>query len=288
MDTMLAFCTRCGQPLADGRCPVHDPLPAPPVAVSRPPKRKSTALILIVVVALLAVELIAWRSQTTHLNKLTDRLSRLELQGAGVISAQNGLNSRLGALETKVNSQPDFGAIAKKAAPSVVVVQTGNVLGSGFAILSSAGTPEILTALHVVAPALEAGIRTVTVRQGNRRFDGRVTRVNVAEDLAVIDVDVNLPTLPVNQELPKVGDPIVVLGAPEGLAQTVSTGIVSAVRDFGIQITAPISPGSSGGPVLDRQGRVIGLAELKIVSEGAEGLGFATPMSKACSSIISC
>jgi S1-C subfamily serine protease len=90
----------------------------------------------------------------------------------------------------------------------------------------------------------------------------------------------NLPFLPIARDLPRPGDPVVVVGSPMGLEQTVSEGIVSAWREIPghgrvIQITAPISPGSSGGPVLNLNGEVIGIAAFQ-TREG-QNLNFAIP-----------
>lgn len=71
-----------------------------------------------------------------------------------------------------------------------------------------------------------------------------------------------------------------------------STGIVSGFRSDGgrqlIQFTAPISPGNSGGPVVNRRGRVIGVTEAKIVDTGVEGISFAIPVSTLCATVVSC
>ena len=87
--------------------------------------------------------------------------------------------------------------------------------------------------------------------------------------------------------LPDVGTAVLVFGSPEGLEGTVTTGIVSAIRDGFIQFSAPVSPGNSGGPVVDYLGHVIGMTESKIVDQGAEGLSFAIPSSRVCT-IVAC
>jgi S1-C subfamily serine protease len=86
--------------------------------------------------------------------------------------------------------------------------------------------------------------------------------------------------LPVSPAPPRVGEKVVVIGTPLGLAQTVSDGIVSAIREvpgFGkiIQMTAPISPGSSGSPVLNMKGEVVGVVTFLLVA--GQNLNFAIP-----------
>jgi tetratricopeptide (TPR) repeat protein len=110
----------------------------------------------------------------------------------------------------------------------------------------------------------------------------------------IIRLSVNIPSpdvypLSLSQTIPEVGERIIVYGSPLGLENTVSDGIVSAIRDipdYGriIQITAPISPGSSGSPVLNMQGEVIGIASFQMV-EG-QNLNFAIPSEKISSLIL--
>ncbi len=103
-------------------------------------------------------------------------------------------------------------------------------------------------------------------------------------DLVALKIDGSTrTTLPLRDSLPKPGERLVVIGSPLGLDQSVSDGIVSAVRDvegYGtvIQITAPISAGSSGSPVVDMDGRVLGVATFLLV--GGQNLNFAIPASR--------
>jgi tetratricopeptide (TPR) repeat protein len=102
-------------------------------------------------------------------------------------------------------------------------------------------------------------------------------------DLARISVDIpaeKVIPLPVSPAAPRVGEKVVVIGSPLGLDQTVSDGIVSAIREipkFGkiIQMTAPISPGSSGSPVLNMKGEVIGVATFLLLA--GQNLNFSVP-----------
>ena len=83
-----------------------------------------------------------------------------------------------------------------------------------------------------------------------------------------------MPYLELSQVLPQQGEEIFVIGNPSGLENTVTRGIVSAIREDLIQIDAAISPGSSGSPVSNMNGKVVGIATFKIV-EGCELCNFA-------------
>jgi len=147
--------------------------------------------------------------------------------------------------------------------------------GSGFFI-----NPEgyIVTNYHVLKGADSAIIKTVD----NKVY---VVKGVIAEDrgadLVMVTTDApkdSIEYIKISAELPKEGENILVIGSPLGLEHTVSNGIVSSIRDiedFGklIQITAPISPGSSGGPVVNQKGNVIGVASYHLI--GGENLNFA-------------
>jgi len=155
--------------------------------------------------------------------------------------------------------------IADRATPSVVIVENFNEdgekaeQGSGY-VFSDDGI--VITNYHVIR-----GARSLTVKvPGSEPY--RVDSVlgyEIDHDVAALQVPgSSLPALSTETiEQPKVGDRVVAIGAPLGLESTVSEGIVSALRDAGtmhiIQTTASISPGSSGGPLLNEYGKVIGL-----------------------------
>lgn len=176
-------------------------------------------------------------------------------------------------------------AIIKKIQPSVVTILTydksgkGLTQGSGFFIREDG---HIITNRHVLQGASTAYVKTAEDKV-------YIVRGVVAEDkegdLILISVNPNaaLNPLLVSASIPEVGEQVIVIGSPLGLEKTVSDGIVSAVRDipeFGtiIQITAPISPGSSGSPVVNMKGQVIGVATLQTV-EG-QNLNFAVPSER--------
>jgi putative serine protease PepD len=157
----------------------------------------------------------------------------------------------------------------------------------------------ILTNNHVVSDALEGGSITVTFSDG-ARVPARIVGRSPTYDLAVVRVDRrDLPTAVLgDSDGLQVGDPVVAVGSPLGLTGTVTTGIVSALdrpvttSDAGeasyisaIQTDAAINPGNSGGPLVDGQGRVVGItsaiATLGGGRSGSIGLGFAIPISQA-------
>src|SRR5204862_1097845 len=113
-----------------------------------------------------------------------------------------------------------------------------------------------------------------------------VVAVDAEADVALLKVDApaaQVRTLSLDRTSPQEGESVVVIGNPFGLEGSVTNGIVSAVRDipgFGriIQITAPISPGSSGSPVVNMQGQVIGIATLQIT--GGQSVNFAIPSER--------
>ncbi len=159
--------------------------------------------------------------------------------------------------------------------------------GSGF-IINADGT--ILTNAHVVANAQKVRV----LLNDDRELEGRVLGVDKVTDVAVVKVNAPAP-LPAVQlgdsKSLRPGQFVVALGSPLGFENTVTSGIVSALSrpsrrlgiadgkvDF-IQTDAAINPGNSGGPLIDTQGRVIGMNTAII--QGAQGLGFAIPISLA-------
>ena len=209
-------------------------------------------------------------------------------QLAAETASVNALARRVSDLQARLDSQPDLATVAKRVQPSVFSIETSDGVGSGFVIGSTGQSAQVVTDYHVVKADWEAGRRQVKVRQeGSPDRTGTVEKVSDASDLAMVQVDGNLPALG-KGERPSVGDPVLVVGSPLGLGNSVSSGIVSAFREGFIQFSAPISPGNSGGPVLDREGRVVGVARSKLVGAGAEGLSFAIPIALVCSTVATC
>lgn len=165
--------------------------------------------------------------------------------------------------------------VAGAAADSVVVVQTSDGLGTGFAVAPD----QILTALHVVAGA---EVIAVSTRSGETLKVTAALAFDVKGDLALLQV-AGLKLVPLaisTSEFLAPGSPITVIASPRGLSSTVSTGVVSATRTMDgttlLQLTAAVSPGSSGGPVLDDRARVVGVVRGYL---DGQQLNFATSSS---------
>ncbi|HNQ06110.1 MAG TPA: trypsin-like peptidase domain-containing protein [Tetrasphaera sp.] len=225
-------------------------------------------------------------------------------------SAASPAGSSAGAQQIRqVNpNAPDWTATAATVTPSVVAislqVQGGSAQGSGVVIDSSG---HILTNNHVVDGAVEGTIE-VTLADG-RKYPATVAGTDPSTDLAVITVknppsDMKAIAMGDSDAL-KVGDPVMAVGNPLGLASTVTTGIVSALNrpvttgdsqaQYGqqqtepvytnaIQTSAAINPGNSGGALVDADGKLIGINS-SIASTGSNsgniGIGFAIPVVEA-------
>ena len=174
------------------------------------------------------------------------------------------------------------------------VPQEGTATGSGF-VVDEEGY--IVTNAHVVEGADSVG---VSFEDGGREVDAEVKGVDTSTDLAVLkvnpdEVEGGLTPVPLgNSSRVAVGDPVIAIGNPFGYSRTVTTGIVSGVQrriiapdgftipDV-IQTDASINPGNSGGPLLDANGRVIGINSQIATGggEGSVGIGFAVPVNTA-------
>jgi hypothetical protein len=167
--------------------------------------------------------------------------------------------------------------IAARALPAVVTIRTARSLGTGFVVRADGW---IATNLHVVAGG---GTRVVvTLRDGRELPIVEMLAASPEHDLALVRVEARgLPALALgNSDAMRPGDPIVAIGNPMGLEDTVSNGLVSARRkvDRGLevlQVSAPIAPGSSGGPLFNDHGEVVGVATAVLTS--GQNLAFGVP-----------
>jgi S1-C subfamily serine protease len=174
------------------------------------------------------------------------------------------------------------GEIFTQSSPSVVLIEVfddeGHKRGLGSGFLVSAGG-SVLTNYHVIRGAYSA---VAHFQDETTASVLGVVGYDHDRDVAVIAVASTNGRQPLKLGSAgqlNVGDKLVAIGSPEGLQNTTSEGIVSALRGGVIQMSTPISPGSSGGPVLNNHGEVVGIAVA--VVRGAENLNFAVPIEWA-------
>ena len=202
------------------------------------------------------------------------------------------LERRITWLEGAAGSQPDWSSIAATVEPSVATIVAGDASGSGWVAHSDATGSDLITNFHVVADAWSAGVSTVQVLQGDHSSTGTIARLDRNDDLAVVHVKERLTVLRTESQRPKLGASVMAVGSPLGLGGTVTLGVVSGFRSLGgsdyVQFSAPISPGNSGGPVIDSHGRVVAIASAKLVGTGVEALSLAIPVQVPCLNLVSC
>lgn len=182
--------------------------------------------------------------------------------------------------------QENLPAVVRRVEPSAVVILTfdkeGKLLGQGSGFFISKNG-DVITSRHVLQGAKRAEVKTAN---GKVYAVKKVLAEDAEGDLIRVSADIpgdSVHPLSVSSVFPEVGERIIVIGSPFGLEMTVSDGIVSAIREipeFGkiIQVTAPISAGSSGSPVVNMKGEVIGVATFFIVA--GQNLNFAIPVER--------
>ncbi|MBL0045383.1 MAG: trypsin-like peptidase domain-containing protein [Flavobacteriales bacterium] len=164
---------------------------------------------------------------------------------------------------------------------AVVTVKTKEGHGSGFLIASDG---YIITNAHVVGDQSKVSIK---FNQGFT-LDGQVVKVNRDFDLALIKTPgSDLPALTLGDDAQLlIGEELFAIGTPldEQLGQTVTRGIMSGKREFEgrtfLQTDVSINRGNSGGPLIDEEGKVVGVATLKVQETGVQGIGVAVPVGK--------
>ncbi|MEU3738959.1 trypsin-like peptidase domain-containing protein [Streptomyces sp. NPDC032198] len=261
-------------------------------------------------------------------DKQRKRARRVLLVGIAVIAlVAGGLGGALGAYlernagvsdielpqagaQDKARAKDSVAGIAASSLPGVVTLHVSGDeaqgTGTGFVL---DGKGHILTNNHVVEPAGTGGEISVTF-SGGETAKAEVIGRDAGYDLAVVKVSGvrGLKPLPLgNSENVQVGDPVVAIGAPFDLANTVTSGIISAKERpitaggekgdgsdvsyvDALQTDAPINPGNSGGPLVDAQARVIGInSAIRSADDssapgggqaGSIGLGFAIPINQ--------
>jgi hypothetical protein len=203
-------------------------------------------------------------------------LGKVLLSCAALLAADKGLSAQ---------SALDPGTLYKQASPAVVLIEAtgsdGKVDKTGSGLLVTADG-KLLTNYHVIAHSKQA---TVRLANGDAYDLVEVIAIDKRKDIAFLKIPaVDLPFVKLGRSNGvEIGHTVYSIGSPLGLQNTLSQGLVSGIREMDgyrlFQITAPISHGSSGGPVFNMNGEVIGIAVLTL--EAGQNINFAIPIDYA-------
>ena len=179
------------------------------------------------------------------------------------------------------NSKTSVSSI-EQAVQSTVTIKTSKGHGSGFFISENG---YIVTNYHVIADSSKMEI----ILYDGTKYIPKIIRVNPSKDLALLKIEKqNITPFKLDEtEVSSMGKEIYVIGTPsaEDLSQTLTKGIISSVRKQAngsriIQTDASISFGNSGGPLINKEGKLLGIVNAKLVGMGIEGISFAIPTNE--------
>jgi len=266
-------------------------------------KLQSSKIIIFVLIGVLFLsvssvyaETIVLKSGKTVEGKLiekTDKYIKIDFQGVPLAYPFDEIQSINGEPLSFTNSQPinvaipygkkDPQDIFKDISPAIVYISTKTTAGeessgSGY-IVDSSGV--VVTNFHVVNAAKEINVK---LKDGKIYPVDSIIYYNVNKDICILKIKAqNLPLVSLgDSNTSRVGEKVYVIGSPLGLEYTFSDGMVSAIRDLiglkWLQITAPVSNGNSGGPVINAQGQVIGMVTFE--NKEGQNLNFALAINE--------
>jgi serine protease Do len=226
---------------------------------------------------LLAGVYVGWQKLLPRIDPSAPRLTDADLRAARERSPR--------AQPAQPASQPSAPAVrssrelAQSGLAATVSLRCSDSVGSGFFVSSDL----VVTNAHVLCTNSDEIL--VTQSEG-KKLVGRVVKKAQHVDLALVRVAyASARPLPLGDVGDvEVGDKVVIVGSPLGLDFTVHEGSVSSLRRSAnhvayLQLDAKLNPGNSGGPVIDPQGRVVGIVSLKLTGQGVEGIGLALPIN---------
>ncbi|WP_431945893.1 trypsin-like peptidase domain-containing protein [Micromonospora marina] len=274
--------------------PAYPGQPAPIGAFGAPAAGPASrrSRVAVVALTLAAVLTVVTGVQAYQIYRLDDRLAAADkrmAEGQGADAGRlDGLEERAGSLEKQADAAFNPEAVASAVLPSVFRVRAGQFTGTAFAVgkAPSGGGTTLLTNFHVVESVFTAGERKVFLERKDQRFEATIIATDKDKDLAQLRTTAKFTGLVAARNPVRSGQQIIVVGAPLGLQDSVTTGVVSAFREDErgggpvIQFDAPINPGNSGGPVINGSKEVVGIATAK--ARNAEGIGLAVPIKTAC------
>jgi S1-C subfamily serine protease len=194
-------------------------------------------------------------------------------------------NDKLAGRISSTERQLRVGPVAAKTKRSVFTIAAGRKLGSAFAAWRTQEGTFFITANHVV----DGYSGPVDILRKGGDWTGDIVGRDKGNDLALVLVEGRPDGAPplwpkAHRARPRTGDQLLLVGSPYGLGGTVTTGIVSRVTRKTVQTDAAANPGNSGGPAVDRKGRLVGV----LVSGGGENINFAIRIERACAKLRRC
>ena len=211
--------------------------------------------------------------------------SQIESKHSIQLLNQNLSSTNIQISKLKIKSSEDFSAVIKEKIDSIVIVRTLTSLGSGFFVAKG----YVVTNEHVIEGKngqISQVIQVVT--HDNEAHQAQIVGYIKNLDLALLKTDPSYPPLTlVDSKDVQVGEKAIAIGTPEGLSFSATDGIVSATgrpgSSFGtdgtyVQTNAQLNPGNSGGPLMDKNGKIIGMNNFKLVN--SEGIGFSLEADK--------
>lgn len=191
------------------------------------------------------------------------------------------------------NAPEDLVALSSSVGKSVVTLYCGDAQGTGWSAkvdlssaMKSAGTKSYIITNHHVVDSCLSGQDVEIVTASGARHSGKVVGYDEEKDVAALTTTASIPGLEWVGEKPAVGWWAGVLGSPFDNQGTLSTGIVSSIVGSELITSAPLNPGNSGGPVFDRNGRVMGIATA--IRTDANLVGFAGSADYLCGLLATC
>jgi len=207
-------------------------------------------------------------------NKINSLINSITSISAEQINLQEQL------VEVKATTSADFSGIVENEIKGVVTIKTDVSQGTGFLITNQGF---IITNAHVLSGARIANVHTYD----NNAYSAELIGFNSVMDIALLKISGLFQSLDLgDSDDIKIGEKVLAIGNPLGLAFTVTEGIISAKDREGInglpyylQTDVSLNPGNSGGPLINTKGEVIGINNFKV--SGAESLGFALEINHA-------
>ena len=254
---------------------------------ARPRGRMLPLIAVALGVLAVTISTVAFLMLASDRRMLRAEVSRMERRVEALAARNELLTGRVGsAEETLERREAGIAPLAARVLRSVFTVEAERSFGTGFVAWMDERSTYVLTAYHVVEGMYGSG---VTLKRKGGGWQGEVTAVDPGNDLALIRMNGRPRGIEPLWQKPQTAPPaagaeLLLVGSPFGLEGSVTTGVVSRVTKREIQTDAAANPGNSGGPALDRRGRVVGV----LVAGGGQNVNFAVPMARVCSKLRAC